>query len=47
MSVAKSTSPFDTSMKWRQLNFIQKIAFMCKFVVMLSTFGFVFPNLLD
>ena len=46
MSAAKS-SQFDTSMKWRQMGFIQKIVFMGKFVIMTLTFGFVFPNALD
>ena len=40
-------SPFNTTMKWGQMTAVQKIVFCGKFVIALSTFGFVFPNLFD
>lgn len=47
MSAAKTASPWDTSMKWGQMGFLQKMSFVVKFVVLLASFGFVFPNLMD
>ena len=47
MSAAKSTSAFDTNMKWDEMRIVQKLVFMGKFVIMLMTFGFAFPNLLE
>ena len=40
-------SSFDTTMKWSQMTAVQKMVFCGKFVIALSTFGFVFPNLFD
>ena len=40
-------SPFNTTMKWSQMTAVQKMVFCGKFVIALSTFGFVFPNLFD
>ena len=47
MSAANSPSPWDTEMKWDQMAFAQKMVFVGKLVIMMCTFGFVFPNLLE
>ena len=46
MSAAKSSSQFDTTMKWNKMNIAGKLVFMGKLVVFLCTFGFAYPNLL-
>lgn len=37
----------DTSRKWHDLSFGQKIAFIGKLIIFLCTFGYAFPNLMD
>lgn len=40
-------SPWNTDSKWPDMTASQKAAFVGKLVIMLVTFGFVFPNLLS
>lgn len=46
MSASESTK-LNTDVKWAQMNVLTKLAFLGKLSVMLVTFGFAFPNVLN
>ena len=43
----RKTSIWNTHMKWREMRLLQKGVFLCKNVLNLAAFGFLFPNLWD
>jgi len=45
--MTNANSPWNTDMKWPQMKGLQKLAFLCKLVITLCTFGFAFPNLIE
>ena len=40
-----SAAPVETPKKFRDMNWTQKIAYVCKAVTCVITFGFAFPNI--
>jgi len=40
-----SAAPVETPKKFRDMNFKQKIAYVCKAVTCVITFGFAYPNI--
>ena len=43
----EKTSFWNTSMTWGQMRFVQKTSYVCKNILNLCAFGFLFPNLAD
>lgn len=44
---APESSKWNTSMEWAQMNARTKFVFIGKLCIMLITFGFVFPHVMD